>query len=872
MAHFMTTLFETEISLCETISKKKVAPGTFTPTMFSDPLVFPTGYTGKKDGLYYCGCIFEGNLRRKANVRYVTLISIDVDDVSTYHADQCRWMLDQSQYEYIIHSTFSHTKAEPRFRIIIKPSRVMTYDEAAFVTQCLADELQLPDIDSVSIRPETPMFLPMRREETINDAFFEHVKGHGVDVDHYIVRMLDEERLIEDDISPEKAYDPLPVPAALSEEIWMSAVLEAYSAEDAAEYNGWFNVGMAIYHQTESRGFHIWLNWSRKNTQKHARDISEHEMEHTHWPTFHGKKYNGQLVTLRHILNKVTDAGHTVNAISYAKLIGLSQDNETLKRLRSDIQSDRHLRHKDYDLIAAAYRKKYNKMNSDDMSKGDVLSLLKPEFKDAQRKDFFKDRFVYSIPDLCYYEIATKIKYEVAALNYKYGSQMPRTNTGNLKPVHNVLLTQQAGYAKPAEVYGSCFIVNGKAIEWVDGRPNLNLFRQSDWPASGEDFDTENDEIDRTIEQYVSLHFKLLCNGEQQLINMLWQHLAHLRQMPMDKIHFAFAISSFMQGTGKSTLKRLYSTVLGHAHVNTISAQDLAGNFNAFVGSPKLMTFIEELEFDSLREKNKVIKQMKEMITGTEYSVRRMYKEASMMKTHTAFAIFSNDDYVLGHESAGRRWVPIIMDCATHEQAEEFLKIPDLEKFYVQYHHLIDEYPDRFIALFDAIDTEGFNRHKPPESKHKREFLANNPVARCQRILNEIIDDQVSAEITHDYIRISSAADVVMNYIDTTNSSDAVALKAGSEGSMRRTIERAVKVSGYSKIESNQDRFRLPFIDGKRIYRSDIFVRDVDYFRGDVGLKRLRLMINDNIDERTQGVARKVVPINPEDQRLSEIP
>lgn len=856
----MSCLFDLEVSTGETLGKSKVKVRSLTLEELEKPTVFPDSTTKKtRDGHYYCPALFRDDIRRKAHIESVTMLSFDVDEVDPADGRLILNMLRDSGYECVIYSTFSHT-GEPGqccYRILMQPSREMSEREAMFMITHLYPQFGIPKIDSASLKElHQPMFLPMCKASYEHVHLFEYLRGKPVDIDAFSTAFVNDQSVPEgEDFESSDSYQPMAVPGACSEDLWLSSLLSQYTAKDAQDegrYYPWQRIGTALYHQTDGRAFELWLKWSRKNEEYHGTGISESQMK-AKWPSFKGKRYRGRLITIRYLLNKRTDTNRTIGGIAYAELVSLATNKETLKRLCDDIASDQYVVDKDHRTIATRVRKQHNVLYGDDISIGEAMQMIKPEYQSNGRIEYYYDNYVYDMQNSCYYSIRDKTKVPVEGMNYLYGNKMPLSNSGEPKVVHKVLTNQIAGYIKPRAIEGTVFSVGEDAVIEKQGRHLLNLYNPNNWPECGDSFDPVNNEIDAKLESMITQGFSLLCNDDHTLVTMLKQHLGHLRQCPNERIHWGYAISSVFEGAGKSTLIELYQAALGFDHCNKLLAMNIAEDRNEYAAKPVLMTFIEEFEFQSLREKNRAIKKMKDMITGDHVSIRKAYHDPMRMQTYTAYAIFSNDEYVLGHESTSRRWVPIIVEAANAEQVSAYLGVQH-KQWFAEYYDLIRENKERVAAMFDSIDLTGFDVNNPPESTHKVQFIENTPIARCTRVINELIAYKASIDLTEDYARVSSVYELVATQVHMNKDRDSFELREMSVKSLRSVVERTLRAMGYGQIKTDQERFRVHFEEGERARAIDVFVKqNKRRFQGANALIALRNCIDEHRQIRLNG-------------------
>lgn len=829
----MESLFDIHCSIGQTVGSNKVQRGPLGRKRFERHAVH-TGSADDKDGPYFCAALMQGTVRGTVKIVRCTLIVIDIDKMSKRETEKMLFMLSESHLEHIIYTTTRHTPESPRYRLVFNPSRTMSIEEYKCVTGQLCEDLAITNPDPASFAPANPMFYPLALAGNIDDAYIEHIEGKPVDVEPYVRAMVNADDG-DNFQSHASTNGPLAIPGALNEHVWLSKVLEAYPA-NGLDYEMWRECGMALYHQTEGRGFEIWYQWSAQNEEMHGRKYGR-EIMLKKWASFKVDPH-ARGVTLRSILNKKNASGRSILSVAYKNLVKEIAEPAELNRVRIDIQDDKFIQTADYKGIATAYRSAAKRVSGDDMSIGEAMQLLRSDHAIGGKKSYFHNHYVFSERENQYYNLRTKSPLPLGSMNYMYGDRMPASNSGERKVVHRVLTNASNGYEKPRVIQGLGYEVGGDTLISDGGELYLNQFNPESWPAVERRFDPD-DPLDRQIKEMVFKHLKLICNGEAALVRMILQHIGHLRQRPMRRMHFAYAISSLLQGVGKSTLRQLYETVLGVEQVNLVSAENIAEGFNAFTAAPKLMTFIEEFEFDSRREQNRAIKKMKDLITSDTVSLRKMRTDAHRQRTYTAYALFSNDEYVLGHESVGRRWVPIVVDCVNEEQCTRVLGV-GLKEFFNNYHRLLVDNKERFVSYFDQISLEGFETERPPETQHKHLFIDNIPAARMLRVIQEIVEENTSFDLTAEVACGNSVAKLVRNHLDFNDSVDSDELKHFNSSQQRILITKALRMLGYQQLLQDSSRVHLPFEEQQRVRLDDVWIKDHQRFGGVKGVERLK--------------------------------
>jgi predicted P-loop ATPase len=83
-------------------------------------------------------------------------LTLDVD----YPADDFELLVSKKDFAYILHTTYSSTVTEPRYRLIIPLSRIVSPDEYHVAAAAVMQDLGVGQFDAGSVQPERYMFRP----------------------------------------------------------------------------------------------------------------------------------------------------------------------------------------------------------------------------------------------------------------------------------------------------------------------------------------------------------------------------------------------------------------------------------------------------------------------------------------------------------------------------------------------------------------------------------------------------------------------------------------------------------------------------------------------------------------------------------------
>lgn len=129
---------------------------------------------------------FIGGKTMKRNVLYRQLLSLDIDEAAADTLPTLRGWLEGKRY--VLHSTHSSTVREPRYRVIIPLSRIVTADEHGAIMRLLHDKFALP-IDVATLDMGRIMFWPSVPSDA--EYLFEVEEGDCVSPDDILAAVPD---------------------------------------------------------------------------------------------------------------------------------------------------------------------------------------------------------------------------------------------------------------------------------------------------------------------------------------------------------------------------------------------------------------------------------------------------------------------------------------------------------------------------------------------------------------------------------------------------------------------------------------------------------------------------------------------------------
>ena len=311
--------------------------------------------------------------RHDENLSYRSLIVLDIDNYSKDLSSLENSLRDElGKYKYIAYSTISHTKENPKIRLILFPNSNIPTKKYKQVSGNFIKTLSFKDaIDEASTKPNQFMLISVRPELNYlpegKGYCYEkwHLENDGelVDIEEYSVdttTLSETTDLIDDDIDIKNFITAsLNAPISLTDKEVL-IYINGYCEPKSANYHTWLNVGQALHHQYmgRSKGKDFWLEWS--NVYKRSEDhINEIDIK---WKSFSQNKESP--FTMRSIIKEFNEQR--------------SQQIVSIEELRKQIKEDQ-INQKEKPLDLNKYRKEIHRIEKQLLE--DDIGTNEHEFK-----------------------------------------------------------------------------------------------------------------------------------------------------------------------------------------------------------------------------------------------------------------------------------------------------------------------------------------------------------------------------------------------------------------------------------------------------------------------------------------------------------
>lgn len=132
-----------------------------------------------KDVGWYVGGPFEPAQRRKANLKYRSVLTLDFDHLESWDVDLIQKAY--GAYSYLAHTSHSHSDAQPRYRIVFPLARDVTLEEYEPLARKIADMLGVEFADDTTYQVSRVMFWPSVSSDGVQNVIFN--EGEWIDPD-----------------------------------------------------------------------------------------------------------------------------------------------------------------------------------------------------------------------------------------------------------------------------------------------------------------------------------------------------------------------------------------------------------------------------------------------------------------------------------------------------------------------------------------------------------------------------------------------------------------------------------------------------------------------------------------------------------------
>jgi hypothetical protein len=544
------------------------------------------------------------------------------------------------------------------------------------------------------------------------------------------------QRLSATGLDPDDPFAAVRQKTDISDDQLFAKLMLVPSNED---YEMWFHVGMALYHQYDGQqyGLDLWHQWSATapNYDSDALDKK--------WPTFAISGKDRPPITARFIIKQAQEEETRINEEVLEKVllgVGEANDLKALKDICETIKAtpfDMVVR----EMIVGKVKDRFKKITGSLPRIGVIRDMTRYESPENRAMPGWLKNWVYCQHDKTFFNLVDRRVLDRESFDASHARLMltpSERNEGKSVPETSAFAAAMNLYQVPV-VYNRMYMPGMDPLYKLNDIAYVNTYTDIGIPELP-------GELSPVEEQAIGIflyHFEHLIADERDRRIML-DFITHVVQNPGSRINWAILIQG-TEGDGKSYFSYILKAVLGESNVNVIAGSALEEKYNPWAEGA-LICFVEDVRLHGANRFDAVNK-LKPMITNATASIRRMNTNIYEVVNTMSYIATANIKDALPVGAEDTRFFPVF---------SRFQSEPAIDAFKAAN-------PDYYTRLFSTSNFAGairkfllertisddFNaKARAPKSSYRSEMVALNKSAEEQALqdcLEESTDPAFSA-------------------------------------------------------------------------------------------------------------------------------
>jgi hypothetical protein len=547
------------------------------------------------------------------------------------------------------------------------------------------------------------------------------------------------------------------------------------------DYETWFQVGMALYHQYDGgdKGLELWHDWSESasNYDKAALD--------RHWPSFAIDEKGREPLTARYIIKLASEAETQQNREEIEAIITALREADTREKLESACKSAKKvdLDKMGHELVLNEVKIAYRRLTGHAIqikTARDLIRYENPQY--MKQKPEWLENWVYLTDADAFYNTETQDEVTITGFNSLFNRYMltkAERMEGRARP--EIQASDQAlnVYELPI-VRGKMYLPEADRVFKMNGVLWANSYTDRNIPIVKSNTPTP---AERKAVMRVVAHFEHLIRDERERALVLsWlSYIVKERKKP----NWAVLLQG-VENDGKSLIATMMGLILGAENVKFISPRTMQGSDFTDWAHGALLGVIEELKIEG-HSRFDALNAIKDKITNPVIAIHPKGGAEYNVVNTMAYLILTNFRDSMPMTAGNTRFFPVFCRIQTPQALGKFKA----------------ENPDYFIQLYRAITTHPVAlRRWLLEYDYHEEF---NPVdralsshAKMEMIMlakseeEEVLEDLLESRAREDHTEILfNATSLVEEIIGTTGVRST---------EMERRVSRVLQARGFSRL------------------------------------------------------------------------
>ena len=524
----------------------------------------------------------------------------------------------------------------------------------------------------------------------------------------------------------------------------------------ADDYDQWFQVGMALYHQWDGDdvGKQYWHEWSE------TADNYDREALEDKWASFKIDGKERAPVTVRSILKWAADAVEKTRQEEGLRLRNLFASATTMIEWQ---KAQKETQHAEIDTItrdglAAIAKERRDSITGIKASIQAVRKALAYVYvaPKGDKVPGWVRPWVYDASDDRFFDTERKHAITKQGFDASYNREaLTKKDT----------LDGRSSPSEPASGLALDFhkikIVDGRRYE--PGQDEIfyniegvfaNLYTEKEQP----ELPTATIPRDVKNVQRVKDHIAhLLRNPNEQRMLIDW--LSWIVQNPGKHVNYAILLQG-VEGDGKSFFGAMMQAVMGVSNVTMLNAHIFESDFTDWTVG-QCLNCVEEVRIVKAQNKFEVINRIKPYITNDVIEVHPKGKAIFNAKNTTSYLLFSNHKDALPIDDDGRRYLVLFSNWQRRVQIEAF-KEANPRYYELLYQTFVDSAGALRKWLLDHEQGEGFNaKGDAPRTEARLHMVRLNKPEFIQE-LDMLIAEGETESASEDLVNLTQLEEAFM--------------------------------------------------------------------------------------------------------------
>lgn len=501
---------------------------------------------------------------------------------------------------------------------------------------------------------------------------------------------------------------------------------------DSEDYETWFHVGMALYHQYDGaqHGLDLWHEWSRGATNYDAAALDKK------WGTFDIEAKGRKAITARFIIKLATDESRRIATEELANIRERLDEVSSLDGLTTICDEIKRIAFTGpiREMLIGIVSETFKKITKVRPRLGVVREMIRYENPDMQRMPNWLRHYAFVQLDETFYNMASGVSISRTAFDATYSRILLTKDdvlAGKSVPENSPFAVAMNTYQIPV-VHNRMFMPGLDGLFSINGVDYINTYTDRGLP----ELPAELSSADLSAVQVILYHVEHLFRHARDR-RIFLDYLTYIIQNPGKRINWMLFIQG-AEGDGKSFWSRFLSAVLGMENVNEIAGKVLEEKYNPWAEGA-LVCFIEDVRLHGANRFD-AINTLKPMLTNDTVMIRRMQTNVYSVINTVSYIATSNlkDAMPVGEEDS--RIFPMYSRFQTREAVLEFNAThPD---YYDQLHAALNRAGGLRRYFLEREIGEDFNpKARAPISADRREMVLLNKTDEEEALWDSLEDE-----------------------------------------------------------------------------------------------------------------------------------